>query len=307
MVSRRLRLFITGSGVLLGLVAVGFLVGTVVTSWDEVSDSLGDANLALVGVAVVLATAAMTAIAVGWRRTLAALGADLPLPSAVARYFVGEIGKYLPGSLWPLIGRGELAARADIVRPVAYGSVGVSLIALYLAAGLLVVALLPFLGDAESGTPLWPLLSIPIGIALLAGGVLDRLRRLAERVLGRELDLQFPSAAASARLVAAYLPSWVLVGAATWAMTRALVPDAEVAPVVAAATLSWLAGFVAVPVPGGVGVREAVFVAAVPDLTVAVATTVALSIRLVFILVDAAGWAIGSAWLARNAGGRSRD
>jgi uncharacterized membrane protein YbhN (UPF0104 family) len=220
------------------------------------------------------------------------------LGTTVARYYVGEIGKYLPGSLWPVIGRGELAARTDVPRPVAYGSVAVSLVSLYLAAGLLVAALLPFLGSADGDAPLWPLLSIPIGIALLAGGVLERLRRLAERMIGHELDLTFPSPRASALLVAVYVPSWLLIGAATWAMTRALVPDAAFGPILAAATLSWLAGFVAVPVPGGVGVREAVFVAAVPDLSAGVATTVALAVRLVFVLVDAGGWALGTGWLA---------
>lgn len=298
--SRRLQVLITGAGVLLAVVALGFLVNTVIGSWDEVSDALAEADAKWVLLSVAAAIAAMTAIAIGWWRTLGALDAHVPLPSVIARYYVGEIGKYLPGSLWPLIGRGELAARTGVARPIAYGSVGVSLIALYLAAGLFVVALLPFLGGDGDATPLWPLLSIPIGIALLATGLLDRLRGLAERMLRREIDLQFPSPGASARLVATYLPSWLLVGTATWAMTRALVPDAAFAPVVGAATLSWLAGFVAVPVPGGVGVREAVFVAAVPDLTTAVATTVALAVRLVFVLVDAAGWAAGSAWLASN-------
>ncbi len=299
MMNPRLRVAAAVAGVLLAVVALGFLANTVVQSWDEVSEALADAEPGWVVLCGVLAVAAMIAIAFGWWRTLGALDAEIPLRSAVARYFVGEIGKYLPGSLWPLIGRGELVARTGIARPVAYGSVGVSLIALYLAAGLFVVALLPFLGGGTGDTPLWPLLSIPVGILLLAGGVLERLRRLAERVLRRDVDLQFPSAAASAQLVATYIPSWVLIGAATWAMTRALVPDAAFAPVLGAATLSWLAGFAAVPVPGGVGVREAVFVAAVPDLSSAVATTIALAVRLVFVLVDAGGWAVGSAWLAR--------
>jgi len=299
-VTPRLRRLVTVLGVGLGLLALGLLFATVADSWDEVSDELADADVGWVAASVGFAGAGMTAIAIGWWRTIAVLGGRIGFGTTIARYYVGEIGKYLPGSLWPLIGRGELAARAEVPRPVAYGSVAVSLVSLYLAAGLLVAALLPFLGSGDEQAPLWPLLSIPLGVALLAGGLLDRLRRLAERMIGRDIDLTFPTPRASALLVASYLPSWLLVGSATWAMTKALVPDADVAPVVAAATLSWLAGFVAVPVPGGVGVREAVFVAAVPDLSAGVATTVALAVRLVFVLVDAGGWALGTAWLAHE-------
>lgn len=296
----RLRRLVTLFGVGLAVLALGFLAATVANSWDEVSDELADADVGWVVVSVAIAALAMTAIAIGWWRTIVAMGGSIGFGTTIARYYVGEIGKYLPGSLWPVIGRGELAARAEVPRPVAYGSVAVSLVSLYLAAGLVVAALLPFLGSADEQAPLWPLLSIPLGVALLAGGLLDRLRRVAERMIGRDIDLTFPSPGASARLVASFLPSWLLVGASTWAMTKALVPDADLGPVVAAATLSWLAGFVAVPVPGGVGVREAVFVAAVPDLSAGVATTVALATRLVFVLVDAGGWALGTAWLTRE-------
>lgn len=284
-------------GGLLALVAVGFLVRQVVDSWAEVSAALETAEYGWLVVAFLLAVLGMTAIAFGWWRTLLALGGPAGLGTTIARYYVGEIGKYLPGSLWPLIGRGELAAGAGVRRPIAYSSVAVSLIALYLAAGLFVVATLPFLAGDQ--VPLWPLLAVPIGIALLASPVLDRARDLAERVLKRPIEVVFPRHTTRARLVAVYLPSWLLIGLATWAVARALVPDVPVAPTVAAAVLSWLAGFVAVPVPGGVGVREAVFVAAAPpDLPTGIAAAIALAARLLFVAVDAGGWAVGTAVVA---------
>jgi uncharacterized membrane protein YbhN (UPF0104 family) len=49
-----------------------------------------------------------------------------------------------------------------------------------------------------------------------------------------------------------------------------------------------------VPVPGGVGVREAVFVALVDALPTGVAATVAVTARFCFVLVDGGGAALGA-------------
>jgi uncharacterized membrane protein YbhN (UPF0104 family) len=63
--------------------------------------------------------------------------------------------------------------------------------------------------------------------------------------------------------------------------------------------LSWVVGFVLVPVPGGVGVREAVFVAAAGSLDPGIAAAAAIVARAIFVVVDALGAAIGSAALRR--------
>jgi len=68
-----------------------------------------------------------------------------------------------------------------------------------------------------------------------------------------------------------YVPVWLLVGTATWAVARALDPSAAWIDVAPAAVASWLVGFLAVPVPGGVGVREAAFVAFAGNLAPGVA------------------------------------
>ncbi|OWY61332.1 hypothetical protein B7486_64330, partial [cyanobacterium TDX16] len=91
-----------------------------------------------------------------------------------------------------------------------------------------------------------------------------------------------------------------LVAAATWCTARALDPSPSVAPIVFATLASWVVGMVVLPVPGGLGVREAVFATlASTALPVGVAATVAVVARLVFMLADAAGVAL-AAPLARR-------
>ena len=82
------------------------------------------------------ASAGMTTIAAGWTDVLDLLGAHVGRWRVIGWYYVGELGKYLPGGVWPVLGRGELARRGGVGRSVAYASVGLSLATLYLAAAL---------------------------------------------------------------------------------------------------------------------------------------------------------------------------
>jgi uncharacterized membrane protein YbhN (UPF0104 family) len=92
--------------------------------------------------------------------------------------------------------------------------------------------------------------------------------------------------------VVTYVPAWLLVGATTAAVLRAFgEPVGWQAP--AAAVLAWVCGFLAVPVPAGAGVREAVFVAT-SGLDSGLALTVAVTTRLAFLLVDLLGAAVSA-------------
>jgi uncharacterized membrane protein YbhN (UPF0104 family) len=185
-------------------------------------------------------------------------------------------------------------------RAAAYGSVLLSLLALYLAAMFVVVGGLPVLlsGDDGSG-PVAVLALLPVGLAVLHPGVLGQVVRVGERVLRRPIELTLPTWGESVALVGRYVPAWLAIGGATWAVARSLDPSAGVLEIGTAAVLSWLVGFVLVPVPGGVGVREAAFVAAAGSLDPGIAAAVAVAARAIFVTVDAVGALIGSAALRR--------
>jgi uncharacterized membrane protein YbhN (UPF0104 family) len=297
---RRARWASTGVGLVLALAAAVFVGRALVRDRAEIGDALEGASLGWLALASALAVVGMTAIALPWRRAIQLLGDDLPTGQAVRRYFVGEIGKYLPGGVWPILGRGELARRWGVRRAAAYGSVLLSLLALYLAAMFVVVAGLPALLSGGDGTgPIAVLALLPLGLVALHPRVLRAATSVVERVAKRTIDLPLPSWRASIGLVARYVPAWLAIGAATWAVARSLDPSAGLLEVGTAATLSWLVGFVLVPVPGGVGVREAAFVAAAGSLDPGIAAAVAVAARIIFVLVDAVGAAVGSVLLRR--------
>jgi uncharacterized membrane protein YbhN (UPF0104 family) len=93
------------------------------------------------------------------------------------------------------------------------------------------------------------------------------------------------------------------IGAATWLVAAALDPGApDALNIVFATVLSWVVGFLVVPAPGGIGVREAVFVAAATSLSSpGVAAAVAVVARVVFIMVDLLGAGLSTAAAPRPA------
>ena len=284
-------------GLVLAAVCLGFVAATLVSQWSEVRDRIADAAPGWLVLAVLCAAAAMTWIAWCWEDALGLLGHRPGRRRVIAWYYSGEIGKYVPGAVWPIVGRGELARRGGVPASRAYPSVALSLATFYLA-GLTVAAVLVPLDlaqQAESPAALALLLLLPLGLAALHPAVLGRARRVVVRLSRRGGDVPLPEWRATAAVILRYVPAWLLIWAATWLVARALVPDPPILRIGIATTLSWAAGFAAVPVPAGAGIREAVFVAS-SGMTGGVAATVAVTSRLVFVLVDAGGLVLTARW-----------
>ncbi len=288
---RRRTMAVTGLvGAAIGLTCAGFVGARLASQWAEVRDAVADASYGWIGAALVCAAAGMSWIALCWRRALALSGA---VPAA-ATWWPGTTrarsastcpaacGRYWAGASWPGV--------AACARSRAYPSVGLSLVALYLAALGVAAVLVPLdlAEQAESPAALALLVLLPLGLGVLHPRVLGWARDHVARLTGRGADVVIPPWGATVRLVVSYVPAWLCIWAATWCCARALMPDPPVLRTGIATTLSWTAGFVAVPVPAGAGVREAVFVAA-SGLPAGLGATIAVGSRLVFLVVDIAG------------------
>jgi uncharacterized membrane protein YbhN (UPF0104 family) len=248
----------------------------------------------------VSAIAAMTYIAARWSAAARLVGADLPMSAAIPLYYQGEVGKYLPGAVWAVVGRGELAVRTGIARAAAYASVASSLAGLYLAGALAAVVLLPAAAGARGGAAVFGVVAfLVVGVAALHPAVVGRAVALVERVSKRKLDVVVPSWRDGIMLVVGYLPAWVAVGFAQWCCVRALGLHASFAHVAFASAVAWCGGFLAIPAPGGIGVRESIFVLT-SGMASHDAAAAALLARLAFVIADGGGAAIGAAWMTRR-------
>lgn len=243
-----------------GVAVLAFGIAFVVSRWAKVRTALGDTSPGWVALAVLAGAAGQWAAAMGFRAALTATSRALPVRDVARMYFVSQLGKYLPGSVWPLVAVTQMCRRYGISRPAA--AVGGMLALVFsLVVGAIVGALLLLVGVAKDVAGLWWLvLVIPVSAAALhprvIAGVVDRACRLARRppvevrLVGR------------VRLQAVGWPavSWLLLGLQCWALVVALggPPLGSLAGSIGGFALAYVAGTLFVPAPAGAGIREAV-------------------------------------------------
>jgi uncharacterized membrane protein YbhN (UPF0104 family) len=288
-------------GLAVGIAGLAFVGIRVARDWDQIVETMRSANPAWLLAAVVAGLASMTLIAVNWLSLIARRGHAAPLSRGLSWFFVGQLGKYVPGGIWPVVGQAELASRAGPDRRSTYLATASSMTTTLLGA-VTVAAVSGLVSPYDRR-----ITAVLIGVGLVVGfgslalpQVRTALGRMASTILRRPVEL--PDARVVAVYTVRHVPVWVMYGAMNVCVFIALGGsiDAGLAvDLVFASTLSWIVGFVVIGVPGGLGVRESVFVGL---MTGPIGATLALSIavtsRLVTIVVDLTG-AIAAATLNR--------
>lgn len=224
-----------------------------------------------------------------WRQILLGLGVDPPQSESFRVFFVSQLGKYLPGSVWPVAAQMEYGKKTGMGRRTMLAANALTL-ALSVAVGLIVAAaLLPLSSASALRTFGWSFLFLPFLLALLhpraIPGLLDWLfERIGRPPLGQRLAWS-----ATLRAAGWALLSWVLLGLHLYALTSGLGVDG---PRVLAATIGGFAlavsaGILFIPAPAGAGVRDVVLIATLGvSMTGAQALGVGLASRVLLIVVD---------------------
>lgn len=262
-------------GAAIAVAGAAFVTSRLAADWNEVATALRGADVRWLIASAFTAAAGMSWVGASWSTCIHALGRRVGRAHVLYWYFVGQLGKYVPGGIWPMVGRAEMATRGGVPRAVAYNSVALSMTVTYLAAAAVITVLIP-LGSSPSHdlrAVWWLAIMVPVGVIVLHPTVLGRILRFAERLLGDGGMPQIPTYSMSLKLIALHTPAWLMIGTATWMATKAIEPSAPFLQITAAGVLSWLVGFLALPVPGGLGVREATFIAAATSISPPVAAT----------------------------------
>jgi len=220
-----------------------------------------------------------------WRRVLLSMGQRLAFMPAARIWFLASLGKYVPGKVWAVAGAAVLAQRAG-VDPSAAVAGALVLQALALASGVTVVALTAREAFEAVGQGATPVAAAVLGLALVGVGVLASPRLL--QPINRLLPKSWPRLRAIpfSMLMTGYLANvvaWTGYGVALVFLTRGLLPDIvlSIPQAVGVFTCSYLAGFIVLFAPGGLGPRESVFLLLLSDhVGIRAAAALALASRL---------------------------
>jgi hypothetical protein len=272
------------------LVAGAAVVLAVVHQGPDLRHALSQLGVGALLLSQLATLLGLLASALCWRAGLAALGHPLALRPSLHVFFVGQLGKYLPGNVFALAAQAELARDHRVPRSRVFVAGLLFLGVLTTTGVLLAAATLPFTSPGALRTYAWVLPALPLGLALLVPAVLERVVGLALRVT-RRAPLDAPLDRRALLVAVGWsLAMWLLYGAHVLPLVHALhggdLGEAAVTGTGAYA-LAWTAGFLFVVAPAGAVVREAVLVLALGGLlSHADGTAVALASRGVQTLGD---------------------
>jgi uncharacterized membrane protein YbhN (UPF0104 family) len=278
--------------ILLAVVA-WFVTRTFIDRWEEFRSYPFDlqSNPGLLLLAALLVWLGYATLIAAWRGVVRGWKEQLGLWQAGRIWALSSLGKYVPGKIWAVTGMVVMAQRAG-VRPVAAAGSAVVMQLLAIGTGAAVAALTGVLSLVSDG---WFRVGL---IALLVASVIGTLVLLQPRWLNRVLarltgDLdQLASTPTPLSILGgagANVLAWVAYGLAVWLLAQALVPEASfpLVTTIGAFAASYIVGFLVLLAPGGLGVREGVFVLVLQGVVgLAPATAIAVASRLLFTLTE---------------------
>ncbi|HET7520038.1 MAG TPA: lysylphosphatidylglycerol synthase domain-containing protein, partial [Candidatus Limnocylindria bacterium] len=253
------------AGWALALVVAVFAVRTLLREWHALVAQtvtwhvrplylLGAVLLVLVNYAILIQA---------WRVMLAGWQQSLPFLDSVRIWLVSGLGKYVPGKVWAVAGMAVMAQRSGVAAWAATAS-AVVLQALSVGTGAAIVGLA---GSARLQTEApWARVALvslmvasAVGLALLLWPPVTR--RLLQLVRVTAPPERSPGPRAIAIGLAANLVAWISYGTSLWLMAHGLldVPALSLRVAIGAFAASYVAGLLALFAPGGIGVRELVF------------------------------------------------
>jgi glycosyltransferase 2 family protein len=204
-----------------------------------------------------------------WRHLLRVFGQRPPLLAVLCAYFVGHLGKYVPGKAWALLLRGSLVRGPETRFGVAIIATFYEVLTTMAAGGLaaaVIFAVDPPKDIADLG---WhPLLTSLLLLALcvvpLFPGVFNFLVGRMARRFERIESFRLPRLRTRTLLLGLTVTGagWLFLGLGVWAILQGMLHEppgwslAVWMRCTAGVGLAYVAGFLIVFLPGGIGARE---------------------------------------------------
>ena len=249
---------INALGLALGVVSLAVMSIRLAPDWPEAMTALRGVGPATVVALFLSLVFAEVWFALIWVSNTRRLGGRLPYTKGLAAYFYSGLSRFLPGAIVPYVARTALASASGTSAVKAGVATGLETILSSMAA--LALALVGLSGRLVEYDRLNQFsLIVTVTLIAAASTVAYRLLPRFLRMIGRSEEFSHIPIGVVATSLASYGAGWLVMG---WGVARLLgdLTTTSIGPVDAAGALAlaWFAGFVAVPVPGGLGVREAV-------------------------------------------------
>ena len=248
--------------IILTAVIVYYISRAIIANWEEIRGydwSLDPLLLTLSCVFFILGYASLPWV---WRKLIHYLGFELSFGNAWDIFFVGSLGRYLPGKVWAIAGMAYMAEKEGIPAAIAGTSVVMAQAYSLLSSVVFFIIFIIFRGVQTTET--WLLWFLPFGIVLavvfLFPRNLERALNIVLRLTGREPITFRITPLTALKMIGWYTLTWLIYGIAFWLFVSAITGPGVFHPVFATGVyvISNVVGFMAFVMPAGIGVREGI-------------------------------------------------
>jgi uncharacterized membrane protein YbhN (UPF0104 family) len=282
----------------LTLVILYFLYRQVAHHWQEIRVYEWEIHWGYLISSVIAGVVVLFVLSSVWLKIIAGFGHKLSMAKAFRIFYLSNLGRYVPGKVWQLLGILYLTKKEGIPPEQAGASfifsqmIGIpaSLLVFVLAAQIepgLLVDQVAILGDKSAYLMtaamvavslimvLWPQKVIAIGNAAL--------RKLKRPQAVFALDKKV-----ALTIFLSYSVSWIMYGTAFWLFTRAVTDGAgcSLVAAVGAYIAAYQIGYLAMFAPGGFGPRELLLGVMLAPFLGPIAPAIAIGARLWSIIIE---------------------
>jgi uncharacterized membrane protein YbhN (UPF0104 family) len=284
------------------LLALGFMIYYLAKNWGSLIEYEEQFDVLYMLLAFLFLWLAMACHVVLMKKTFADLaGVKIGLPQMFRVFNLANLGRYLPGKLWSVMGMYYFAGEYGVSKKNTTLAVVGNEICFKGAGLFLGVCYLLFSNSYREYLPLLTVLLI-VCIIALHPRIIGRLINFALKILKKdpiEMPFSYP------KILKLFIYSvllWLIYSAAFYVLVRSITPldVRNLVKFAAILPLSWTIGYIALFAPGGFGVREGMLVLLLGEmLPPEVALAIAVVQRIWFLLMEGTNALIALAIPAR--------
>lgn len=282
----------------LTLAILYFVFRRISEDWSKIETYPWDIHWGYMALCVLVGLITFFILSTMWRKIIFSFGYSLGHAKSFRIFYLSNLGRYVPGKFWQLLGILYLTRKENIPPETATASfvavqmfvIPSSLLVFAIASVLdpqILTAQIPLLG----GVSPYVLLAVMLIISLMIISWPDKVFILGDFIL-RKLKrdgLSFHmERKVSLTLYLGYCVAWVCYGLGFWLSTKAVSSDISLSPVAAigAFNAAYQVGYLALFAPGGFGPRELALSVMLQPYVGAIAPVLAVLARLWAIVIE---------------------
>jgi uncharacterized membrane protein YbhN (UPF0104 family) len=253
--------------------------------WNSIALSLTFMSLSKTVLATFAVLLGLSCTGLVWSILLSSLGFRIPSISAQPIFFIGQLGKYIPGSVWALGAQAKMAKKWNIPTRA---TVTTGILFLYLnlvSAGLL---------GLLAANDIWQTTDINkylLAVIFVLGATFltpQGIEFFGRRMAGNSAEMNL-SAKDYVKILILMSLTWTLYGTAIFVLGNSLVQNENLTLMysISIFAVAYVSGVLVIFSPAGVGVREGILILALtPKLGFEQAAGISLLIRAIHTISD---------------------